>query len=216
MKLRLDKLLLERGLAPSRERAQALILAGRVLVNEQKVEKPGTSIANDAALRVLGDDLRYVSRGGAKLEDDEKQILTALAAISSSALGNAKLVEQIQHQALHDPMTGLANQALFEDRVTQAAAAARRTRERFAVMVLDIDAFKKVNDSLGHSQGNELLRLMGDRLVGGAGRRIGQTVADDRFVKHAIPIEKDGRAAPGPHRARNSDNSRIPSKEPIS
>src|SRR5690349_19165785 len=68
MKLRLDKLLLERGLAPSRERAQALILAGRVLVNEQKVEKPGTSIASDAALRVLGDDLRYVSRGGLKLE----------------------------------------------------------------------------------------------------------------------------------------------------
>jgi 23S rRNA (cytidine1920-2'-O)/16S rRNA (cytidine1409-2'-O)-methyltransferase len=68
MKLRLDKLLLERGLAPSRERAQALILAGRVLVNEQKVEKPGTSIAKDATLRVLGEDLRYVSRGGLKLE----------------------------------------------------------------------------------------------------------------------------------------------------
>src|SRR2546430_10975655 len=68
MKLRLDKLVLERGLAPSRERAQALILAGRVLVNEQKIEKPGTSVANDAALRVLGDDLRYVSRGGLKLE----------------------------------------------------------------------------------------------------------------------------------------------------
>ena len=68
MKLRLDKLLLERGLALSRERAQALILAGRVLVNEQKVEKPGISVASDAALRVLGDDLRYVSRGGLKLE----------------------------------------------------------------------------------------------------------------------------------------------------
>lgn len=68
MKVRLDKLLLERGLASSRERAQALILAGRVLVNEQKVEKPGTSIANDAVLRVLGEDLRYVSRGGLKLE----------------------------------------------------------------------------------------------------------------------------------------------------
>ena len=68
MKLRLDKLLLERGLVPSRERAQALILAGRVLVNEQKIEKPGTSIQSNAELRVLGDDLRYVSRGGLKLE----------------------------------------------------------------------------------------------------------------------------------------------------
>ena len=52
----------------SRERAQALILAGRVLVGEQKVEKPGTPVAEDAALRVLGDDMRYVSRGGLKLE----------------------------------------------------------------------------------------------------------------------------------------------------
>jgi 23S rRNA (cytidine1920-2'-O)/16S rRNA (cytidine1409-2'-O)-methyltransferase len=68
MKHRLDKLLVDRGLAPSRERAQALILAGRVLVNEQKLEKPGTSIAQDANLRLLGDDLRYVSRGGLKLE----------------------------------------------------------------------------------------------------------------------------------------------------
>jgi 23S rRNA (cytidine1920-2'-O)/16S rRNA (cytidine1409-2'-O)-methyltransferase len=68
MKIRLDKALVERGLAQSRERAQALILAGRVMVAEQKVEKPGTPIAEDAALRVLGDDMRYVSRGGLKLE----------------------------------------------------------------------------------------------------------------------------------------------------
>lgn len=67
-KARIDVLLVERGLAPSRERARALILAGRVLVNEQKVDKPGTSVAPDAAIRMLGDDLRYVSRGGLKLE----------------------------------------------------------------------------------------------------------------------------------------------------
>lgn len=68
MKVRLDKLVHARGLAPSRERAQALILAGRVLVNEQKIEKPGASVAEDDALRLLGEDLRYVSRGGLKLE----------------------------------------------------------------------------------------------------------------------------------------------------
>ena len=68
MKTRLDKLLVERGLVPSRERAQALILAGRVLVGEQRVDKPGTAVADDAILRLLGDDMRYVSRGGLKLE----------------------------------------------------------------------------------------------------------------------------------------------------
>src|SRR5208282_2635421 len=68
MKTRLDKLLVERSLAPSRERAQALILAGKVLVNEQKIEKAGASIDSGSSLRLLGADLRYVSRGGLKLE----------------------------------------------------------------------------------------------------------------------------------------------------
>lgn len=67
LKIRLDKLLLDRGLAASRERAQALILAGKVLVNEQKLEKPGAQVPPDAAVRLLGSDLRYVSRGGLKL-----------------------------------------------------------------------------------------------------------------------------------------------------
>ena len=68
VKIRLDKLLVERHLAPTRERAQALILAGRVLVNEQKLDKPGASILDDAHIRLLGGGLRYVSRGGLKLE----------------------------------------------------------------------------------------------------------------------------------------------------
>jgi 23S rRNA (cytidine1920-2'-O)/16S rRNA (cytidine1409-2'-O)-methyltransferase len=68
MKIRLDKMLVDHGHAASRERAQALILAGRVLVDEQRVDKPGTSIAEGAAIRMLGSDLKYVSRGGLKLE----------------------------------------------------------------------------------------------------------------------------------------------------
>lgn len=68
MKTRLDKLLVERGLVSTRERAQALILAGRVLVREQKLDKPGASVLSDAPIRLLGSDLRYVSRGGLKLE----------------------------------------------------------------------------------------------------------------------------------------------------
>jgi 23S rRNA (cytidine1920-2'-O)/16S rRNA (cytidine1409-2'-O)-methyltransferase len=67
-KVRLDKLLVERGLAASRERAHALVLAGKVLVNEQKVEKAGTAVDAGAEVRILGEDLKYVSRGGVKLE----------------------------------------------------------------------------------------------------------------------------------------------------
>lgn len=69
MKVRLDKLLLERGLTTSRERAQALILAGKVLVNGQKVEKAGAGVETSAEIRLLGEDLKYVSRGGLKLEE---------------------------------------------------------------------------------------------------------------------------------------------------
>jgi 23S rRNA (cytidine1920-2'-O)/16S rRNA (cytidine1409-2'-O)-methyltransferase len=68
LKLRLDKLLLERGLATSRERAQALIIAGKVLVNGQKIEKSGAPVDREAEVRLLGEDLKYVSRGGLKLE----------------------------------------------------------------------------------------------------------------------------------------------------
>jgi 23S rRNA (cytidine1920-2'-O)/16S rRNA (cytidine1409-2'-O)-methyltransferase len=66
-KERIDVVLVARGLAASRERARALILAGRVLVNEQKVDKPGATVAEDAPIRLLGDDIPYVSRGGLKL-----------------------------------------------------------------------------------------------------------------------------------------------------
>jgi 23S rRNA (cytidine1920-2'-O)/16S rRNA (cytidine1409-2'-O)-methyltransferase len=68
VKVRIDKLLVERGLVPSRERAQALVLSGRVLVNEQKIEKAGAGVDSGAAIRLLGEDLRYVGRGGLKLE----------------------------------------------------------------------------------------------------------------------------------------------------
>lgn len=68
MKVRLDKLLVDRGLAGSRERAQALILAGKVLVDDQKLEKAGAQVAEECVIRLLGEDLKYVSRGGLKLE----------------------------------------------------------------------------------------------------------------------------------------------------
>lgn len=66
--MRLDALLMERGLASSRARALALVLAGKVLVNGQKVEKSGASIDVGSEILVLGEDLKYVSRGGLKLE----------------------------------------------------------------------------------------------------------------------------------------------------
>ena len=83
-KKRLDVVLVERGLAESRQKAQALILAGQVLVNQQKVEKAGALVAANANIEILGGGLRYVSRGGLKLEG-------ALADFDISAEGKACL-----------------------------------------------------------------------------------------------------------------------------
>ena len=68
MKVRIDKLLVDKGLSVSRVRAQALILGGRVMVEEQKIEKPGSPVDSGASIRILGSEQVYVSRGGQKLE----------------------------------------------------------------------------------------------------------------------------------------------------
>lgn len=103
-KVRVDLLLVERGLAPSRERARALILAGRVLVIEQKVEKPGHSVPEDAAIRLLGDDLPYVSRGGLKLAaalDHWKIEVTGRSCLDIGASTGGFTDCLLQHGATH-------------------------------------------------------------------------------------------------------------------
>jgi diguanylate cyclase (GGDEF)-like protein len=80
-----------------------------------------------------------------------------------------------EYQALHDPLTRLANRALFRDRIEHAAARADRRGDPLAVMVLDLDDFKQVNDTLGHDAGDELLNVIAGRLR--ATVRSGDTVA---------------------------------------
>jgi diguanylate cyclase (GGDEF)-like protein len=84
--------------------------------------------------------------------------------------------DQLRHHAFHDALTGLPNRALFMDRLTHALARARRsTTERFAVVVLDLDRFKAINDRLGHVAGDELLIAVSHRLA--SCLRPGDTVA---------------------------------------
>jgi diguanylate cyclase (GGDEF)-like protein len=72
----------------------------------------------------------------------------------------------ILHMAYHDALTGLPNRLLFNDRLNVAMAAAQRNNKRFGVMMLDLDKFKLINDSLGHDIGDQLLQSVGDRLRG--------------------------------------------------
>jgi diguanylate cyclase (GGDEF)-like protein/PAS domain S-box-containing protein len=83
--------------------------------------------------------------------------------------------DALQHQALHDNLTGLPNRVLFRDRVDLAVRAALRSGHSLALLVLDLDEFKQVNDTLGHQHGDELLKLVTERLV--ACLRSGDTIA---------------------------------------
>jgi len=90
--------------------------------------------------------------------------LRAIANILAAAVSRSRSEQQIRHQALHDSLTGLPNRVLLEDRLTRALATARRHRRSLAVLFLDMDHFKRVNDGLGHASGDDVLLEVAKRL----------------------------------------------------
>ena len=98
-----------------------------------------------------------------------------------------RLEEQLTHQAFHDPLTGLANRALFRDRVSHALALAQRRGTPVTVLYVDLDDFKNVNDSLGHAEGDRLLIAAAERFLACA--RTADTVARLGGDEFAILIE---------------------------
>jgi diguanylate cyclase (GGDEF)-like protein len=110
-----------------------------------------------------------------QVQPDELDTLRALANLVASSTERERAAEQMRHRALHDPLTGLPNRTLFVDRLERAIAGCGRRDRSVGVLFLDIDYFKFINDSLGHSVGDELLCSVASRVT--ASVRAGDTVA---------------------------------------
>lgn len=114
---------------------------------------------------------------------DENNDVTHFAVIVHDITERKAMEEQLIHQATHDMLTSLPNRALLQDRIQQGIVFAKRNQGQVAILFLDLDRFKNVNDSLGHKMGDELLRAVSERLKHHV--REGDTVArlgGDEFI----------------------------------
>jgi diguanylate cyclase (GGDEF)-like protein len=129
-------------------------------------------------------------------DDEEMKLLTELAGDVSFALDHLQKSEKLDHLAYYDAVTGLSNRNLMVQRITQQIGAAQRYQRKFAVVHLDIDRFKTINETLGRQAGDLLLKQMGERLAGttpeqeGVGR-----IGADEFAILLPEAEQEGDVA---------------------
>jgi len=146
------------------------------------------------AIPIVGSDgvlgvLEFFNRIHRPIDDGSLRTLTIASAQLGQFLERKRAEQALAYQALHDPLTGLPNRALFLDRLQISLANSRRRRNTVGVLFLDIDNFKVINDSLGHRAGDELLSMVATRIT--AALRPGDTVArfgGDEFVVLAEQI----------------------------
>ena len=161
------------------QQALAAIAAGEVhqtlRAELEQPRKDGTTVWTEVTATAVFDGDTFVGFSG----------------ISRDVSGQREATVLLRHAALHDALTGIANRSLLADRVEHAVAVARREHGRFAILYLDLDRFKPINDRFGHHAGDEVLREVSQRLGGcvRASDTIGR-LGGDEFLVVARSVEQ--------------------------
>jgi diguanylate cyclase (GGDEF)-like protein/PAS domain S-box-containing protein len=148
---------------------ESLARAQEMLVQELEYEQSGQAEPN----RVVIIESEYYHKDGSTLwfENsitgirDERGILTGLQGVSRNIMERRQMEQRLKELATHDYLTGLPNRALLDDRFAMAAALAQRNKEKLAIMSLDLDKYKTINDTLGHAAGDQALQIVCSRIA---------------------------------------------------
>ncbi|MCL5025635.1 MAG: diguanylate cyclase [Chloroflexi bacterium] len=156
-------------------------VANRIIADDRRVFETGKPLDSEYEIPTPSGP-RFSHTRKAVLRDEGGNV-TGLVTVSRDISERKRTEEQVKWFAYHDALTGLPNRLLFTDRLKVAFAQAKRKSRRLAVMFIDLDNFKEINDSLGHETGDKVLQWVAERLVGQL--RSSDTVArmgGDEFV----------------------------------
>lgn len=148
-------------------RALNEICAARRFPEDEEPPTPQPEVLkeySEALVRMLKEKSLSLETDRARLVEGNEDLRRANDALEKDASESKRRGEEAEQLAFHDPLTGLPNRLLFNDRLTMALSQARRHQRKLATLFMDLDHFKVINDSLGHTAGDDVLRLVADRL----------------------------------------------------
>jgi diguanylate cyclase (GGDEF)-like protein/PAS domain S-box-containing protein len=164
--------------------AEVRLVGGSALAGKGAAPEPGLMLSIG-----LGHELLIAPER--ELADHELSLVRAVAHTLTTALARLRGEERVRHEAVHDPLTGLANRTLLQDRLEHALAKSERLGTETAVLFIDLDNFKDVNDRYGHVAGDAVLMELGRRLR--TAIRPGDTIArfgGDEFVAVCEDVDR--------------------------